>query len=54
VEILGKFVKQKVAVEKLFEKREKPLKETQQHGMRSAKQVEKDIKQLTVSSSRLC
>lgn len=49
VEILGKFVKQKTAVEKLFEKKEKPLKEVQEHGMRNVKQAEKDVKQLMVS-----
>jgi hypothetical protein len=49
VEVLGKFVKQKTAIEKLIEKREKPLREIQQRGLRSVKQVEKDVKTLMVS-----
>lgn len=49
VEVMGKFVKQQVQVEKTFEKREKPLKEIQQHDLRTIKQAEKDVKQLTAS-----
>lgn len=49
VEVLGKFVKQKTAIAKVFDKREKPLREVQQNGLRSSKQAEKDVKILTVS-----
>lgn len=51
IEVFGKFVKQKTQVEKTIEKREKPLREIQQHALRTVKQAEKDVKQLTVSLS---